>query len=68
MYALLLSRSRPFLEPARLRSLGFDAGLMAEEPEQDKIGVDLAVHHGFKVKLHIGLAHQAHVIAEDSES
>jgi hypothetical protein len=36
---------------------------MAEQPQQDKVSVDLALHHALKVELDISLARQADVIA-----
>jgi hypothetical protein len=58
---------RPLLEPALLRLLGFHTALVAEEPEESEVGVDLAVHHPGEVDFDVGLAGEALVVAEDAE-
>jgi len=55
---------RPALEPALLRPLRLQAGLVAEEPEEDEVGVDLALHHRLQVELDVGLAGEGGVVAE----
>ena len=42
--ALLLGGLVPFLQPALFRLVGLDPGLVAEQPEQHEVGVDLALH------------------------
>ena len=51
-----------------LGSLGLDARLVAEQPEQGEVGVDLARHHRFEVELDKGLAGQAGVVAQDAQA
>ena len=51
----------------RCGSVGFDAGLVAEQPEQGEVGVDLAVDHRLEVELDVRLAGEAGVVAQDAE-
>ena len=64
---MLLGGLRPLLQPALGRAFGFDPRLVAQQPEQGEVGVDLAVHHRFEVELHVRLAGQAGVVAEDPQ-
>src|SRR6266536_1574385 len=66
--ALLVSRPRPFLQPALFRLFGLYARLMTEQPQQHKIGVYFAVHHGFQVKFDIRLACKAYIIAQNAQT
>ena len=40
---------------------------MAQQPEKHEVGVVLAEHHGFEIKLNVGLTREASIIAEYSE-
>lgn len=64
---LLPGRPRPALEPALPGLLALDARLVGEEPEEDEVGVDLALHHGLEVELDEGLASEARVVAEEAQ-
>src|SRR6266571_5528571 len=66
--ALLVSRPRPFLQPALFRLFGLHSRLVTEQPQQYKIGVHLAVHHRFQVKFNVSLACEAHIIAQNAQS
>ena len=48
-------------------AFAFHPRLVAQQPQQHEIGVDLAVHHGFEVELDIGLPRQADVVAQDAQ-
>ncbi|HWQ34037.1 MAG TPA: hypothetical protein VNQ79_14400 [Blastocatellia bacterium] len=68
--ALFLGGLRPLLQPARFDSFAFahlNARLVAEEPQQREVGVQLAVHHRFEVEFDIGLPRQADVVAQDAQ-
>jgi len=65
--ALLLRRPGPALQPAVFRARGLHPRLVAKEPEQDEIGIDLAAHHRLEIKLDPGLAGEADVVAEDAQ-
>ncbi len=65
---LFLGGLRPLLEPAFGGSFRLDPRLVAQEPEQREVGVDLAGHHGFEVEFDKGLASQARVVAQDSQA
>lgn len=58
---------RPAFEPARTVGPRFDPRLVADQPEQGKIGVELAIKHGFEVELKVRLAGEAHGIAQDAQ-
>ena len=66
-HALALPLLGPALQPALSRSLCLDAGLVAEQPEQHEVGVQLAVHHRLQVELHVGLPGQGGVVAQQSQ-
>ena len=66
--ALLVRLARPLFEPALLGFGGLDARGVADEPEQQEVGVDLAFHHGLEVELDIGLAGEAGVVAQDAQA
>jgi hypothetical protein len=51
--ALLLRSLYPPLQPAVCRSLCLDPRFVTEQPQQDEIGVGLALHHGFEVELNV---------------
>ena len=42
--------------------------LVADQPQQGEVGVELALHHRFQVKLHVGGAGQADVVAQDAQA
>ena len=65
--ALLAGLLGPPLQPALLGALALDPGLMAQQPEQAEVRVQLAVHHGGEVELDVGLAGQADVVAKDAQ-
>ncbi|MEX2309820.1 MAG: hypothetical protein WD738_19775 [Pirellulales bacterium] len=64
---LLACQLAPLLQPTIFRLVGFDSRLMAQEPEQGKIRVDLAFHHRFEVKLYEGLPGERDVVSQDAE-
>ena len=57
----------PALEPALLGLVGLDAGLVADEPEEHEVGVDLAGEHRLEVELEVRLAGERDVVAQDAE-
>ena len=65
--AVLPAALRPPLEPALLGPVGLDAGLVADEPQQREVGVDLAGEHRLEVELHVRLAGERDVVAEHAE-
>ena len=65
--ALLLGGARPLLQPALGWLLGLDPRLVAEQPEQDKIGIVFAVQDRLQVKLDIGLPGEADVFAQQAQ-
>src|SRR5260370_23659070 len=65
--ALFMSGTRPFLQPAPCGFFSLHSRLVTEQPQQHKIGVHLAVHHGFRVKFDVGLAGKAHIVAQDAQ-
>src|SRR6266567_9631424 len=64
---LLMSGPRPFLQPALFRLFGLHARLVTQQPQQHKIGVHFAVHHGFQVKFDIRLACEAYIVTQDAQ-
>ena len=58
---------RPALEPALVRALALEARLVADEPEEDEVGVGLAVQHRLEVELDVGLAGERGVVAEQAQ-
>ena len=40
---------------------------MGDEPEQDEVGIDFAVEHGFEVEFQEGLPRERLVVAQDAE-
>src|SRR6266566_1977669 len=64
---LLMSGPRPFLQPALFRLFSLHARLVAQQPQQYKIGVHFAAHHRFQVKLNIGLARETHIVAQNAQ-
>jgi len=69
--ALLLGALRPTLEERLARPLsgqGLKPRLVANEPEEDEVGVDLALKHRLQVELDVGLARQGGVVAQDAEA
>jgi len=65
--ALLLRQPGPALQPALFGPAGLDARLVAEKPEQDEIGIDLALHHRLEVEFNPGLAGEADIVAQDAQ-
>src|SRR2546425_2998710 len=65
--ALLLGSTRPLFKPECFRTFGLYSRLVAEQPQQHKIGVDLAIHHRFQVELDVSLACEAHIVAQDTQ-
>ena len=65
--SLLEGCARPLLQPALGWPLRLHARLMAEQPQQGEVGVDLAVHHGLQVELDIGLARETGVVAQHAQ-
>src|SRR6266568_4940027 len=65
--ALLVGGMRPLLQPALGGSFGLHSRLVTEQPQQDKVGIDFAVHHRFKVELNVGLACEAHIVTQDTQ-
>ncbi|MFN8007514.1 MAG: hypothetical protein U0V70_10920 [Terriglobia bacterium] len=61
---LFLGRLGPLLQKTRFRPFSFKARLMDSKPKKNKVGVGFAFHHGFEVKLHVGIAGEASVIAK----
>ena len=49
--AVLAGGAGPAFEPALLGAVGLDAGLVADEPQQHEVGVDLAGEHRLEVEL-----------------
>ena len=69
--ALLLGQLGPLLQPAGLRPIavaGREARGVGHEPEQDEIGIDLAVEHGLEVELQEGLARERLVVAQNAQA
>lgn len=64
----LARRAHPPLEPQVLRAVTLDARLMADEPQEREVRIDLAVHHRLEVELEVGLTGKARVVAEEAES
>ena len=58
---------RPLLEPALLGLFGLDPGLVADQPQEREVGVDLAAEHGFEVELDVCLAGEADVVAQQPQ-
>ena len=48
-------------------AFGLDAGLVADEPEEDEVGVDLAGEHRLEVELDVRLAGERDVVAQHAE-
>ena len=46
---------------------GLEAGLVGEHPEEDEVGVDLALEEGLEVELDVGLAGEADVVAQEAQ-
>jgi hypothetical protein len=46
----------------------FHPRLMAEQPEQDEIGVDFAVQHGFQIELDERLPGEADIVTQDAQT
>ena len=65
--AVLAGGAGPALEPAVLGALGLDARLVADEPEQHEVGVDLAGEHRLEVELEVRLAGERDAVAEHAE-
>jgi len=65
--ALLAGLLGPLLQPTQGGTLALDPGLMAQEPEQAKVRVQLAVHHGGEVELHVGLTGKTDVVSENPQ-
>jgi hypothetical protein len=40
---------------------------MTEQPEDQEVGVDLALHHRFQIELDVGRSAEADVVAEDAK-
>ena len=59
--------ARPLLQPAFGGSLRLHARLVAEQPQQGEVGVDLTVHHGLQIELDIGLARETGVVAQHAQ-
>jgi hypothetical protein len=53
---------------ALVGALGFKAGLVQKQPEQDEVRVGFARHHRFEVELDVGLTGQADVIAQQPQA
>lgn len=64
----LARRREPPLEDALLGLLPLHPRLVADEPEEDEVGVDLALHHGLEVEFDVGLAREAGAVAQDAEA
>lgn len=58
----------PALQPAGLGAGGLHPALVADEPEQGKVGVDLAGHDGLEVELQVGGAGQAGVVPQGPQA
>src|SRR2546425_9501660 len=41
---------------------------MAEQPEHDEVGIDLALQHAFEVELDVGLTRQADAITQQAQA
>src|SRR5260370_14535468 len=67
MCALFMSSKLPFLQPALCGFFGLHSRLVTEQPQEHKIGVHLTVHHSFQVKFDVGLAGEAHIVAQDAQ-
>src|SRR5260370_35790287 len=67
MCALFMSSTRPFLQPALCGFSGLHSRLVTEQPQQHKVGVHLAVHHGFQVEFDVGLPREAHIVPQKAQ-
>src|SRR5712692_9238934 len=65
--ALLLGSTRPLFKPGCFRTFGLYSRLVAKQPQQHKVGVDLSIHHRFQVELDVSLACEAHIVAQDTQ-
>lgn len=65
--SLAVSLLGPALQPAVLRAVRFDAGLVQQEPENGEVRVQLAPEHRLEVELHVRLPGEAHVVAEEAK-
>src|SRR5687767_15110572 len=64
---LVTSGYYPALEPAFGGMLGLDARLVADEPQEREVRIDLALHHRFQVELNVRLARERRVVAETAK-
>ncbi len=55
------------LQPALLRALGLNPGLMAAQPQQREVLVGLARHDRLEVELDVGLARERDVVAQQPQ-
>jgi hypothetical protein len=65
--AVLAGGAGPALEPAVLRALGLDPRLVADEPQQHEVGVDLAGEHRLEVELEVRLAGERDAVAQHAK-
>ena len=65
--AVLVGGPGPALEPALLGSVGLDARLVADEPQQHEVGVDLAGEHRLEVELDVRLAGERDAVAQHAQ-
>ena len=66
--SLLTGEPCPLFKAALLRFVGFNAGLMAKQPEKDEVGIDFPFHHAFEVEFDVRLTGEADVISEDTQA
>src|SRR5258707_5102063 len=67
---LLVGNLCPLLYPAAIWPISFARGKssgVGYKPEQDEIGIDFAVEHGFEVKFEKRLAGECRVVSHDAQ-